>query len=583
MNGKQRIIGLLLLLAFVPAAAAGGTESFWVVESGAFHDPASWNGPLPDETVTCIFDIEMKEGTFVLFDQDAVSSRLIVRAGAVHFLLWDYDPDVEDFVSLQYGVMNPSFNTPSVVVAENALESASVHVGDGFLNAQSVVLGMGAGSFGALEFNSVLSGLTSGLSCVYELHVGGAGQGLLTIDDGVVVTAGETVLGVAAGSTGDVIVTNPDSRLDAAGPLTVGKQGQGTLTVDDLAGLASTVALIGMSPGSQGTVTITGQGATWINDGSLDVGYRGRGTLSVTGGAAVFTHGFAAIGTFPEPGVKPVTGGVCDVTISGPASLWLVDGDLFVGLLWSGTLDILDGATVTSQAGIIGLQGPGGDVANVEGPGSVWSTIEDITVFSGGLLRIADDAIVLASQVNVLSAAELEADGTIVGDVDSVGTIRIGDAVGMLDVDGTFITTGELQLDLGGPTPGSFDAVVVSDAASVGGSLTVSLVNGYVPRFGDALEIIAAASIDGAFETLALPALDPGLVWHFNQDADSIALLVTTVGDLDGDGVVGINDFLLLLAAWGPCPAPPATCPADLDNDGMVGINDFLILLSLWS
>jgi len=25
-------------------------------------------------------------------------------------------------------------------------------------------------------------------------------------------------------------------------------------------------------------------------------------------------------------------------------------------------------------------------------------------------------------------------------------------------------------------------------------------------------------------------------------------------GDLDGDGVVGINDFLALLANWGPCP-----------------------------
>jgi hypothetical protein len=24
--------------------------------------------------------------------------------------------------------------------------------------------------------------------------------------------------------------------------------------------------------------------------------------------------------------------------------------------------------------------------------------------------------------------------------------------------------------------------------------------------------------------------------------------------DLDGDGAVGITDFLLLLAGWGPCP-----------------------------
>ena len=145
------------------------------------------------------------------------------------------------------------------------------------------------------------------------------------------------------------------------------------------------------------------------------------------------------------------------------------------------------------------------------------------------------------------------------------------------------MTTGELLLDLGGPTPGSFDTVVVSDAASVGGSLTVSLVDGYVPRFGDAFGVLAAASIDGMFETLTLPALDAGLTWHFNQDADSIDLLVTTVGDLDGDGVVGINDFLLLLAAWGACPAPPAVCPADFDGDGTVGINDLLILLAQWS
>jgi dockerin type I repeat protein len=54
-------------------------------------------------------------------------------------------------------------------------------------------------------------------------------------------------------------------------------------------------------------------------------------------------------------------------------------------------------------------------------------------------------------------------------------------------------------------------------------------------------------------------------------------------GDLDGDGSVGIVDLLALLAAWGPCPDPPAGCPADLDGDGSVGITDFLILLSNWS
>ena len=54
-------------------------------------------------------------------------------------------------------------------------------------------------------------------------------------------------------------------------------------------------------------------------------------------------------------------------------------------------------------------------------------------------------------------------------------------------------------------------------------------------------------------------------------------------GDLDGDGKVGMNDLLLLFAAWGPCPAPcPPRCAADLDGDCTVGVNDFFILHANW-
>ena len=51
-------------------------------------------------------------------------------------------------------------------------------------------------------------------------------------------------------------------------------------------------------------------------------------------------------------------------------------------------------------------------------------------------------------------------------------------------------------------------------------------------------------------------------------------------GDLDGDGIVGIADFLLLLAAWGTCTEE--CCLADLDFDGEVGVTDFLLLLANW-
>jgi len=51
--------------------------------------------------------------------------------------------------------------------------------------------------------------------------------------------------------------------------------------------------------------------------------------------------------------------------------------------------------------------------------------------------------------------------------------------------------------------------------------------------------------------------------------------------DLDGDGLVGIDDFLALLMAWGSC-SDCGACPADFDGDCAVGILDLLILLYDW-
>ncbi len=48
--------------------------------------------------------------------------------------------------------------------------------------------------------------------------------------------------------------------------------------------------------------------------------------------------------------------------------------------------------------------------------------------------------------------------------------------------------------------------------------------------------------------------------------------------DVDGDGAVGVIDFLGVLAAWGPCPG----CAADVNSDGSVGVIDFLAVLAAW-
>jgi hypothetical protein len=52
-------------------------------------------------------------------------------------------------------------------------------------------------------------------------------------------------------------------------------------------------------------------------------------------------------------------------------------------------------------------------------------------------------------------------------------------------------------------------------------------------------------------------------------------------GDLDGDGSVGIVDFLMLLNQWGPC-GDCGACLGDLDGNCTVGVPDLLSLLGNW-
>jgi hypothetical protein len=68
------------------------------------------------------------------------------------------------------------------------------------------------------------------------------------------------------------------------------------------------------------------------------------------------------------------------------------------------------------------------------------------------------------------------------------------------------------------------------------------------------------AGVDGV-EVFALVCAEPGCS-----------------ADIDGNGSVDINDFLILLGAWGPNPGHPA----DIDGNGAVDVNDFLALLAQW-
>ena len=75
---------------------------------------------------------------------------------------------------------------------------------------------------------------------------------------------------------------------------------------------------------------------------------------------------------------------------------------------------------------------------------------------------------------------------------------------------------------------------------------------------------------------IAFPDWDAAVAWHV--DAPDVP------GDANGDCVVGIDDFLIVLGSWGPCPepCPVVPCPGDFNGDCEVGINDFLAVIGNW-
>ena len=53
------------------------------------------------------------------------------------------------------------------------------------------------------------------------------------------------------------------------------------------------------------------------------------------------------------------------------------------------------------------------------------------------------------------------------------------------------------------------------------------------------------------------------------------------VGDIDGDGVVGVGDLVLVILNWGPCGGSP--CPGDVTGDGTVNVADLVFVILNWS
>lgn len=108
--------------------------------------------------------------------------------------------------------------------------------------------------------------------------------------------------------------------------------------------------------------------------------------------------------------------------------------------------------------------------------------------------------------------------------------------------------TAGLDIELAGTTKGSsYDSLTIAGSAELGGNLSVTFLNGFVPAEGQSFNILTAAGgVDGTFDSQNLPALSGGLHLDLGYGANAVNLSVGGIsGDYNLDGIVNTADYVV--------------------------------------
>ncbi|MDO9084960.1 MAG: hypothetical protein Q7U53_02030 [Anaerolineaceae bacterium] len=159
---------------------------------------------------------------------------------------------------------------------------------------------------------------------------------------------------------------------------------------------------------------------------------------------------------------------------------------------------------------------------------------ENTTINLGGGILDPGESLILETGDSLIGS------GTLDSNLVNAGTVSPGTSPGIITVDGDYTqdSSGTLEIELDGTTPGSgYDQLVVTGAATLGGSLDVSLIPGFSPIAGQSFTIMTYASHTGEFDTENLPPLSGDLDWIVEYGSTALLLRIPSsipIGSITG-------------------------------------------------
>jgi len=389
-------------------------------------------------------------------------------------------------------------------------QGGTIEVDSGTISLQSAGGTSSGGDF-IVAAGAILD-LTGGNTVAYAGSYHGSGAGAVSLDSGTLAvgTGGATFnfaggLFQWSGGTIDTSLGNLTNSgtmtLSGAGGGSEHLEGTGILTnlgTIDQTGAAtfdidSPAALDNLPAGTYDLAADSGisedqLGGTFVNSGTLEK-TAGTGTSGIDGGIR-----------FNDTGTVDAETGTLSVASTGQ----VISG----GTLSGGTWEVGAGSTLDLAGRVTTL----GATVDLNGPGASFPALNTLaTIAAGGRLNINGGGSF-----------------TTTGNLASAGTLGLEPAT--LVVNGTYTqdSTGSLDVQAGGTTPGSqFGQLIVMSQATVAGGLQVTVNSGYAPALGQSLAIIPAGSVSGQFTSVSGVSRSGPVSLQVSYGAKSVSL--TTV------------------------------------------------------
>ena len=147
-----------------------------------------------------------------------------------------------------------------------------------------------------------------------------------------------------------------------------------------------------------------------------------------------------------------------------------------------------------------------------------------------GTIKLENGTIDAAAGIDI-NGGELIGSGTITGAIrNNGGIVAPGFSPGKITINGDYTqgADGVLNIEIGGTEAGTgYDQLRVVGTATLGGTLNLALINGFVPRLGDVFEIIDPNAVSGSFAQINAE----GFGVQANYAAGGITVTVTSVPD----------------------------------------------------